>query len=95
MDRLAWSLMPPTGREDRSSKRMRACALFIKTDSLRDTLTKHSYDGYTPRRRYASNAAPQLLDEDVVVPETLLSMLIAIACLISTPVKAAPVNWLP
>ena len=41
------------------------------------------------------HAAPQPFDKHVVPPGALPSMLIAMSFLISTLVKAAPVNWLP
>ena len=41
------------------------------------------------------DAAPQPLDEDVVPPAPLPSMLIAMPLLASTPVKAEPVNCEP
>ena len=40
-------------------------------------------------------AAPQPLDEDIVPPSALPSMLIAIPLSASKPVNAWPVNWLP
>jgi hypothetical protein len=41
------------------------------------------------------DAAPQPLDEYVVAPGALTSMLMAMTFLRSTPVNAEPVNWLP
>ena len=38
---------------------------------------------------------PEPLDEHVVPPRALPSMLIAISFLMSTPVKSVPVNWAP